>query len=212
MTQLPPPHHCETTRVSRRRRARRRGPRQLRRALALAALTLALPACIRAPDVVVVDRTTALEEQAAGRYATLERELVQAGVSPRPQPYTRGQLDKAGWTTPRERDAVAQLTEAALRHRARIDALLVRRCIGEASTGTLQLTRDACQGAIDVAAVSRLIERANRDRRQVWLYLARATRRPVAKAQSAWRARHLEQVVCGGWVQDAKGRWAARKC
>ncbi|MCO4763197.1 MAG: DUF1318 domain-containing protein [Myxococcales bacterium] len=181
-------------------------------ALVVATLCAELAGCVKAPDVVIVDRTTALEQQASGRFVALERELTQAGISPRPQPYTRGQLDAAGWTTPRQQDAIARLAEAALRDRGRTDALLVRRCIGEAKDGRLIQTRAACQGAVDEAAVSRLIERANRDRRQIWLYLRKRTRKPDAAVRRAWLKVHRAEVPCGGWIESAAGAWSAKKC
>lgn len=178
----------------------------------LISVTLVLPGCIKAPAVVIVDRTTALEQQASGRFVALERELTQAGVSARPQPYTRQQLEAVGWTTPRERDAIARLAEAALRDQERLDGLLLRRCIGEANTGDLILTREACQGAVDPASVARLTVRANRDRRQMWLYLRQKTRRSAADVRKAWRAVHLIEIPCGAWVQDSGGAWSAKKC
>ena len=178
----------------------------------LVSAALTLPGCIKAPAVVIVDRTTALEQQASGRFVALERELTQAGVSARPQPYTRQQLDAVGWTTPRERDAIARLAEAALRDQERLDGLLLRRCIGEANTGDLIQTRKACQGAVDPTSVARLIVGANRDRRQLWLYLRQTTRRSDADVRKAWRAVHLIGIPCGAWVQDPAGAWSVKKC
>ena len=176
------------------------------------AMALWLVGCISAPNVIIVDRTTALEQQASGRFPDLERELVQAGVSPQPRPYTRGQLNAVGWTTPRERDAIARLAEARLRDRARLDGLLLRRCIGEANSGELQSTREACQGAVDPAAVSQLIGRANRDRRQLWLYLQRVSRKPASVVRAAWRKTHALAIPCGGWEQQPDGSWRPKSC
>jgi hypothetical protein len=195
-----------------RRNLTKGAPRPWARRAALAWALVTCVGCIKAPDVVIVDRTTALEQQASGRFVALERELAQSGVSPRPQPYTRQQLDAAGWITPRERDAIAKLAEAGVRDRERLDGLLLRRCIGEAATGDLVQTRRACQGAVDTAAVSRLITRANRDRRQMWLYLRRTTRRSDADVRKAWRRVHLVELPCGAWMQTDDDKWLAKKC
>src|SRR5262245_18961064 len=55
-----------------------------------------LTACVKAPDLVILDRKTALEQQAAGNFRGLEEELEQAGIVPGPVPLTRGQLEAAG--------------------------------------------------------------------------------------------------------------------
>ena len=46
--------------------------------LVAVAVALAPLGCIRAPEIVLVDRATALEEQAAGSYSELERKLARA--------------------------------------------------------------------------------------------------------------------------------------
>ncbi len=38
--------------------------------------------CVKAPEIVVVDRATALEQQAAGSFADVEQDLAQRAVSP----------------------------------------------------------------------------------------------------------------------------------
>jgi hypothetical protein len=44
--------------------------------------------CVKAPDIVVVDRATALEQQAGGSFADLEQHLAQRAVSPGPEALT----------------------------------------------------------------------------------------------------------------------------
>jgi hypothetical protein len=168
-----------------------------------------LAGCVKAPDIILVDRKTALEQQAAGSFTGLEDELEQAGVSPRPTPFTHGQLAASGAA-----GATRALDEdEAQADPVRVDALLTRRCVGEARDGTLVETSSTCTGTLDVAALTRLIERTNRSRLQVWRYLQ--SKRPHASlddVRRAWREAHLQSVVCGGQVQRDDGGWEAKKC
>jgi len=173
-----------------------------------AALVLCLGAgCIKAPDVVIVDRKTALEQQAAGSFQGLEEELEQAALVPRAEPLTASQLGAAGASQADTADDAEGLPDAL-----RADGLLVQRCIGEASDGTLLLTLDRCTGIIDVPAVTRLVERTNRNRRQLWRWMAGRTRRSPAQAQAAWREVHVAGLVCGAQVQKPDGEWEAKRC
>lgn len=173
----------------------------------------AVGGCIRAPDVVVVDRRTALEAEASGRFPELEAELQAAALDPRPLPMTRAMLHAAGWASPAETDAIATMTRSDDDERGRVDALLRRRCVGEARDGTLQPTTASCTGAVDAAEVNRLVERTNRARSQLWRWLA--TKAPGADAttvRSTWRKRHLLRVVCDAWVQRDDGSWQPKSC
>lgn len=170
-------------------------------------LSLSLVGCIRAPDVVIVDRKTALEQQAAGSFRGLEEELEQAGLLPRATPLTAAQLEAAGV---RKEDAVEDAE--GLPDGVRVDTLLVQRCVGEALDGTLVLTIDRCTGTIDVPQTNRLIERVNRNRRQVWQWMAgKASGRP-AQVQASWREVHVSGAICGAQVQKADGTWEVKKC
>lgn len=196
---------------------RRVGARRARQAstvlLGLPLLLCLSAGCIKAPDVVIVDRRTALEEQATGRFPELQQALDQAAISPRPEPFSRGQLEETGWRPPPESDAIASLYREAVSESERVDRLLLRRCIGEANDGTLVETRPQCKGTVDVATVSRLLERTNRNRRQIWLYIQQQRKGiSVEQARDAWRKAHLESVVCGGHVQRESGQWVTRKC
>ncbi len=176
-------------------------------------LATVVSGCIKAPDVVIVDRRTALEQQATGRFPTLEAQLDQAGISAKPQPYTRSSLKNVGWLPRKEHDAIAALYREAHDEHERVDRLLLRRCIGEANDGTLVETRDACKGDIDVATVSGLLERTNRNRRQIWRYLlSRRKGSSLDAVRGAWRESHLRGVVCGGHVQRKGGAWMVKKC
>jgi hypothetical protein len=173
----------------------------------LIAAALVAGGCIKAPDIVLVDRATALEQQAAGSYAPLEAELTAAGMAPRPTPFARGQLEAAGIKPPTLAD------EAELADADRIDALLKQRCIGEALDGTVVDTHDVCGVAEDLEANLALLDRSNRDRGQIWRWLE--AQRPKAAPEDvrrAWRETHLKAVVCGGWVERAAGQWEAKKC
>ncbi len=166
-----------------------------------------LAGCVKAPDVVIVDRKTALEQQAAGSFRGLEEELEQAGLLPRPTPVTGAELEAAGIRPRPVVDEAAGLPDAL-----QADTLLVQRCIGEAQDGTLVLTVDRCTGAIDVPDVTRLLERQNRARRQLWQWMAQKQRRPEAQVQAAWREVHLVGLVCGGQLQGPGGAWEVKKC
>lgn len=170
--------------------------------------------CIRAPDVVLVDRRTALEAEAAGRFEGVEERLDQRVVDPRPLPLTRATLDKAGWRPKAESDAIAAMTAEAGDEQSRVDALLLRGCIGEALDGTLRSLPRRCSGAVDPAEVGRIVERENRSRRQVWAWLLR-TRKDASgyeALRARWRTLHLERVVCGGMVEQQAGVWGPKSC
>ena len=171
----------------------------------LALALLLLPACIKAPDIVVIDRATALEREAAGDYPRLQRELERAGTHPRPSALTREQLESIGMPRP-------VLEEESGSDAERIDALLKDRCLGEALDGTLVETRESC-AVKEVPHMNALVERANRDRLQIWEWLkAQRPQRTLEEVRRAWREVHLRGVVCGGQVQQGDGSWTAKKC
>src|SRR5688572_3099654 len=99
--------------------------------------------CIKAPEIVMVDRATALEQQAAGSFTELERKLTRAAISPQPVALTPEQLESLGIPPPNMVDKTER-TDAD-----RVDDLLKQRCIGESKEGTLIDTPDACKGAAD---------------------------------------------------------------
>jgi hypothetical protein len=182
----------------------------------LLAAGLLLPACV-APNVVVVDQRTALEQQAAGGYPALENELEQAGMAPAPEPFAREEL-----ATRRERsgekggsDALGPLAELYVKSESdadAIDRLLLQRCIGEARSGLLEPRPSECVGAADATEMARLLGRENLHRRQLWRLLASTRQVSVDRVQPAWREQHLEQVVCGGLVEGADGGWGPKAC
>jgi hypothetical protein len=177
------------------------------RTLSVFAVLACAAGCIRAPAIVVVDRATALEEQAAGSFDELEQRLVRSAIAPRPVPLTPDQLATLGIKAPSLIDDTEQ-TEAD-----RMDALLRQHCIGEANDGTLADTHDACRGTEDRPAALVLIDRVNRARLQLWRWMHE--RRPGAQVDDlrrSWRKTHAEGVVCGGWMQRDDGGWEAKKC
>jgi len=169
-------------------------------------LAAASAGCL-SPSIVIVDRKTSLEQQAGGSYPTLARELEEAGVQPGPVPLTREQVAASGASTPPPTEA-GEASDSQ-----RVDALLVRRCLGEALDGRLAVTKSTCTGDPDEQEVARLMERSNRSRLQTWTYLAGL--HPNAKPEAvraAWRNTRLRELVCGGQVEKADGTWEPKKC
>ena len=182
-----------------------RRPALPRSSLLLSGLILA--GCVTT-NVVIVDRKTSLEQQAAGSYPSLARELEESGVQPGPVPLTREQI--AGGASAANAQA-ADAEEPS--DSARLDALLVHRCVGESLDGTLVETKDTCTGDPDIVEVSRLVGRGNRSREQAWTYLTKKV--PGAKPETvraAWRTTRLRELVCGAQIQVAGGKWEVKKC
>ena len=122
---------------------------------------LAAVGCIRAPEIVMVDRATALEQQAAGSFDDLDRSLTRSGIVPRPVPLTPAQLEALGIKP------TALVDETDLTDADRIDALLRLHCVGEGRDGLLADTHGACRGFADRGTSVVLIERVNRARAQL---------------------------------------------
>lgn len=164
-------------------------------------LALLLVGCIRAPDVIVIDRRTALEEQAAGSYRLLEEELVRSQLVPHPVPLVTEQLPPSDAPPEPGRDS------------DQLDRLLIRRCVGEALDGSLVDTHARCSGKVDVPLLRRLLEDANRQRQQIWARLQRAAKgKSEADVRAAWRTVHLENVVCGAQIEITADKWDAKSC
>ncbi|RKG89319.1 DUF1318 domain-containing protein [Corallococcus terminator] len=168
---------------------------------------LAAPGCIRAPEIVMVDRATALEEQAAGSFKDVEQRLARAGMSPTPVPLTPNQLEDLGiQPTP--------LIENLGRTPAdRVDDLLRRHCVGEGREGLLVDTRRKCQAGRLSSDDVALMERVNRGRMQLWQWMHSVRPGvPEATLRKNWQQAHAEGVVCGGWVEAGDGTWGEKKC
>ncbi len=172
-----------------------------------ACLVAAAGGCIKAPEIVLVDRATALEEQAAGSYNQLEEKLARATMAPRPAPLTPAELETLGMATPTMVDDTER-TDAD-----RLDALLQQRCVGEGKDGLVVETHDACKGAADRAQSAVLIDRTNNARQQLWRWMKeRQKERSLEEVRRAWHAEHARGVVCGGWMQRDDGGWEGKKC
>ncbi|MGO9833591.1 MAG: hypothetical protein ACLP1X_05190 [Polyangiaceae bacterium] len=74
-------------------------------------------------------------------------------------------------------------------------------------------TRAACKGGADAEAVQTLVERVNRARRQLWRWM-HEQRADVSEGDllRAWRANHVQNVVCGGWIEGSDGKWQGKSC
>ena len=176
------------------------------RALLLAAALCAV-GCIKPPEIVMVDRATALEQQAGGSFAELEKKLARAAVAPRPVPLTPDQLEAPG-IAPAPPVDQTEMTDAD-----RVDDMLGRHCIGEGRKGLLVDTSDVCHGAVDHDEVVKLVDRVNRARGQLWRWMHE--QRPelsVEELRSRWRKAHATGVVCGGWMEGDDGKWEAKSC
>lgn len=176
------------------------------------AASVAIGGCV-APNVVVVDQRTALEQQAAGEYPALENELEQAGMAPTPEPFAREEL--AG---PRERNGAGALGELAELYAKGesdadvIDRLLLQKCIGEALSGLLEPRPSDCIGATDTTELTRVLGRENLHRRQLWKLLADEQKADTERTREVWRGLHLQEVVCGGLIETTDAGWKAKAC
>jgi hypothetical protein len=177
------------------------------RFLAVCIPLLGAAGCFKPPEIVMVDRATALEQQAAGSFDDLERTLDRAAIEPHPVPLTPEELEALG-IRPAPLVDESDLTDAD-----RLDGLLAQHCLGEGKDGLIVDTRDACKGAVDAAEVQTLLERANHARRQLWRWMReRRTDVPEGQLQHAWRENHVRNVVCGGWIEGSDGTWQAKSC
>lgn len=178
------------------------------------ALCLALVSgCISAPDVVLLDRKTVLEELASGELHPLQNDLREEALVPRGVDYTRAELREAGADVSDGTLSSIVEVHAMLRTDAElIDELLILRCVGEARDGELIETPATCSRRVNASRTSAMVQRANRARRQLWRYLHE--RRPDADLEAlraTWRTHHLETVVCGGQVETERG-WEVKRC
>jgi hypothetical protein len=175
------------------------------------AAALALGGCVSAPEVVLVDRATALEEQAAGSYQDLERRLARAGMSPAPIPFTPDQLEDLGM---QPQPLVDPLNKTPA---DRVDELLRRHCIGEGNDGLLADTRRHCKAGRMTAEDAALLQRVNSARQQLWAWMREQKSRTEPQVsedqlRSRWQRVHAEGLVCGARLQAADGSWGEKTC
>ena len=176
-------------------------------ALVVVAALPGLAGCFKPPEIVMVDRATALEQQASGSFDDLERNLDRAAIEPRPVPLTPDQLEALG-IRPAPLVDQSDLTDAD-----RLDGFLAQHCVGEGKDGLIVDTRDACKGGADAEEVQTLLERVNRARRQLWRWM-HEQRANVSEGelQRAWRENHVRNLVCGGWLEGSDGKWQGKSC
>jgi hypothetical protein len=184
-----------------------RPARKAVRGLRVPLLVVLLSGCFTPPEIVMVDRATALELQASGSFDELERKLDRAGIEPQPVPLTPEQLEALG-IRPAPLVDESELTDAD-----RVDGLLAQHCLGEGKDGLLADTHEACLGAADADEITTLLERVNRARQQLWHWM-HEQRSDVSQVelQRAWRENHLRNVVCGGWIEQGNGTWQGKSC
>jgi uncharacterized protein YdbL (DUF1318 family) len=180
------------------------------RLLGAAALSLAGVAgvaCVKPPEIVMVDRATALEQQASGAFDDVERKLNRAAIEPRPVALTPEQLETLGVRPPPLVEG-ANITDAD-----RLDGLLVQHCVGEGGDGLIVDTREACRGAADADELQMLVERVNRARRQLWRWMQQQRSDISADdLRRTWRQAHVRNLACGAWVEGDDGKWAGKTC
>lgn len=173
-------------------------------ATGLAALMLA--ACIKAPEVVIVDRRTALELQAGGRSVPLEEKLEQATIRPGATPFETRDVGTAVSRSFDRDDEGA--TDADL-----TDSLLEKACVAEGFDGLMVETPATCNTTVDGTVVGALVQRTNRHRRQLWQLMVR--KQPTlseGEAARAWRTVHLRDLPCGARVERFPGQFDAKAC
>jgi hypothetical protein len=176
-------------------------------AFAVIAVFVDLAGCFKPPEIVMVDRATALEQQASGSFDDIELRLDRAAIEPRPVPLTPEQLEALG-IRPAPLVDESELTEAD-----RLDGLLVQHCVGEGKDGLIVDTRDACRGGADAQEVQVLRERVNSARHQLWRWMHdQRADVPEEELKRAWRDNHVRNVVCGGWIEGGEGKWHAKAC
>jgi hypothetical protein len=170
------------------------------------ALCSALAGCIKAPEVVIVDRKTALELQAGGHHAPAEEKLEQATMRPGATPFETREVGSAVARSFDRDDEGA--TDADL-----TDSLLEKACVAEGFDGLLVQTPATCAIAVDGAVVGALIERTSRHRRQLWQLMVRKQQGLTeAEAARAWRTVHLRDLPCGARIERFPGQFEVKAC
>lgn len=170
--------------------------------------------CVKAPDIVLTDQKTALEQQAAGDFRALENDLHQAGIAPKGEDIPRATLEAEN----PDPGSSSLGSVVALYSEVRTDAewmdqLLVASCVGEALDGLLAHKADWCKQDVDLAQLTRVVERLNLHRRQLWRAIGERHRdKSETEIRTVWRGIHLERVVCGGLIQVDEKTWENKKC
>jgi uncharacterized protein YdbL (DUF1318 family) len=186
----------------------------VKRSVTLIGVAVGLSGCITAPDIVVRDRATALEEQAGGRYRDLSQALRAKVLRPEPHPLTSEQIQAA---SPGDNNAtfgeIVRWAEFGQDHHALIERWLMAGCVAEGADGLLRSTPGECTLAVDDAGLSQAVSEENRNRRQLWRALAAAqdgsSEDEVARQ---WRQKQVELAPCGAWVEVEQGKFEPKRC
>ncbi|WP_428265686.1 DUF1318 domain-containing protein [Haliangium sp.] len=180
----------------------------------LLALVTVAAGCVSAPDVVLTDQKTALEQQAAGEFRALENDLEQASIQPKGEDMTRDALEAKNPDLSKSTlGEVVQLYSDVRTDAEWIDQLLVSGCVGEAVDGLLRQTPDECTETVATAQLTHVVERSNLHRRQLWRVIRE--REPGSsedEVRTTWRRIHLQRVVCDGLVQNDDKSWGRKEC
>ena len=189
----------------------------------IAVLAMLVAGCVKAPSIVLTDQKTALEQQAAGEFRALESDLTQANIAPKGEDLAPATLEADNPDTSTSMlGEVAQLYSAVRSDSEWIDQLLVDGCVGEALNGLLLQTPDRCEREVDAGQVTRVVERTNLHRRQLWRVIqqrdaANAANTPPEepsdeRVRATWREIHLQRVVCKAWIQQDEQAWEQKEC
>lgn len=189
---------------------RQRGQRRL----TLLFLVGLMSGCIKAPNTLyMVDEKTALEKQATGEFASLETELSGALLKPAVQPYLASELGAGQRSEATELASLSSIYNLELNEQERVNLLLVRRCVGESMDGLLVQTASTCAGATDVTEVVALVQRVNRNRKQLFSWIGKNSPSLDEKTiVERWREAHLKAVICGGQIELKVGVWGVKEC
>jgi len=173
-----------------------------------------LMACVKAPNTLyMVDEKTALEQQATGSFASLESELSGALLNPAPERLVASQIGQGQRSEAAELASLSSIYSIELTEQERLNLLLVRSCVGEGLDGLLTQTPSTCRGAVEVGDVVNLVQRVNRNRKQLFAWLLAQQPGLDEKALvQRWRQAHLKAVVCGGQIQLESGQWGQKAC
>jgi uncharacterized protein YdbL (DUF1318 family) len=171
-----------------------------------------LCSCVKAPTVVVVDKNTALMEQIGMNAPQKEKGLVDEALSPIPEPITSAEMSRSSVDV--SQTSVQEILKAYQSLKTDmplVEALLVRGCLGEALDGFL--VELPCEGELQASAIAPIVQRINRDRRQIWAFMqARSDGATEEQVRHAWRKRWIEGLVCNAKVQMEDGSWGVKKC
>jgi len=186
----------------------------MKQGILIGVIGLMMAGCVKVPTIVMVDRKTALEEQAGAGFSNQEGQVLQAGLSTRPAPYTRGQMKAKGVDSQDDVfNSVLRPYKAYSTDQAALDRLLTRRCAGEAMDATVVETPDTCAGVYNPKTATALLRRINRHRKLVLAWLStQAKAKSIDEVRKVYRKRILKMMVCGGWYQAGAENWEKKKC